>query len=951
MTELFRFIQQAFVVPGDEATIDVTSQSAFQVDLRDLILGPPPAEYDRVRAFALNFLDPRPQSNGFAVGGLGRMRKYLALREKLLAIGDPVTALKVNEAVKSVFGVVDARTLAASEEYEDERNASSDIPLAVKITTRFDLADGPSVTSMRQVIGFIDDFVAGRAEPLSARRIRSLLDRPLHVPQLYMPPKVTSPGERTEPTGGSPSPRELLVAEGQIYRQAYDTLMATRPSRFTVSASAAPEARQTPAPGRAEAAPSAIGLAPEVLADLDPVVQERLREQLGDPGAASLTDIVDVVKRRWLEVARETESREPARLRTFRLGMNIFAVQDNPAAEDEQPVPDFSHAITRPVGIGDLQVVRQELIGYVPAEISHIENVLPGELMSRTTTREETTELTITDETETTQTDERDTQSTERNELSSEAQKEAGEQSSATSDQTSTSSYGRLVENSKTNYARSVTDRAVNKLTRTVRQQRVQREKKVYTEKALHQFDNSNGLRQIRGIYQWVDKKYKTKVFNYGKRLLYDVVLPEPASFLIESLKSAAQPENYQLTRPLEPPLLPTDLDAGNYAFWAAKYGVSGAVTPPPEEFKTVVAHTDLGKVTEKKDAYGEERYYQYFGHFTLQVPADYAAVGGYVQRVNIQVAKDHEPTENRELEFFVGEETFLRFTYTPEPGGIEFLNKSFVLKEQTGDIPVTVRTFPYAMQAAFAVGLVCRRTDHAYAQWQLKTHAQIVAGYERLRTEFLDQLTRYQQAVRVQLASAHNFAHDSTMERQELKKAFIHLLMSEHFGQVYYPTPVPGQFPPDPRYIKQWGAVVAFFERAFEWEHLMFVYYPYFWGRKAKWGELVSIQDLDPNFEAFLKAGAARVVIPVRPGFEAALAHFHETGDVWMGEEIPDMFSDNYVTIIAEIKARNAEPDEEVCVAEWEVRLPTTLVMLKEEAELPEFRVTPCLPAGADHE
>ena len=28
------------------------------------------------------------------------------------------------------------------------------------------------------------------------------------------------------------------------------------------------------------------------------------------------------------------------------------------------PEPDFSYAITRPVGIGNLQVVRQELIGY-----------------------------------------------------------------------------------------------------------------------------------------------------------------------------------------------------------------------------------------------------------------------------------------------------------------------------------------------------------------------------------------------------------------------------------------------------------------------------------------------------------------------------------------------------------------------------------------------------------
>jgi len=89
------------------------------------------------------------------------------------------------------------------------------------------------------------------------------------------------------------------------------------------------------------------------------------------------------------------------------------------------------------------------------------------------------------------------------------------------------------------------------------------------------------------------------------------------------------------------------------------------------------------------------------------------------------------------------------------------------------------------------------------------------------------------------------------------------------------------------------------------------------------------------------MQAGAARVVIPVRPGFEAALAHYHETGDIWMGEEMPDMFGDQYVSIIEEIKARNYEPADEICVAEWDVRLPTTLVMLKDDATLPEWEST----------
>jgi hypothetical protein len=61
--------------------------------------------------------------------------------------------------------------------------------------------------------------------------------------------------------------------------------------------------------------------------------------------------------------------------------------------------------------------------------------------------------------------EERDQQSTSRNELSTEAQKEATQQTTSVKDQTTTTDYGKLVENSKTNYARSVTDRAVNTLT------------------------------------------------------------------------------------------------------------------------------------------------------------------------------------------------------------------------------------------------------------------------------------------------------------------------------------------------------------------------------------------------------------------------------------------------------------------------------------------------------
>lgn len=590
-------------------------------------------------------------------------------------------------------------------------------------------------------------------------------------------------------------------------------------------------------------------------------------------------------------------------------------------------------AITRPIGIGDLQVVRQELIGYEARDISHIENVLEGELLRRSTRREEVNELTITQETDTTQVEERDQQSTSRNELSTEAQKEAGQQTVSVKDQTTSTDYGKLVENSKTNYARSVTDRAVNTLTQMVKLQRVQREKKTFTEEAVHELDNRKRAKKVRGIYQWVDKKYKARILNYGKRLLYDVVVPEPAAFLIDSLKKAVQPESFQLTKPVDPGISPSDLDTTNYVYFANQYGVTGSVTPSPAEFVQTVAQVDSQDVQKTITAFGGTVSGVHFAAFKIRVPDNYKAVSGYIQRTGSKWINSSPP---KEIKFFVGEYYLLRFGPSSD---IQTANHSFTMNNETGDIPVTVNTFENVIQFNFAIGINCQMTDKAYEQWQLKTHATIMQGYQRQLATYEDKLAQYRSALRGQMALAQNFAHDPSIEQEELKKAFISLLLGEHFSQAYVPTPNPEAFPPNPTYVKNWGAMVAFFERAFEWENMMYTYYPYFWGRLAKWGELILIQDTDPQFEAFLKAGAARIVIPVRPGFEAALAHYQETGDIWMGEEIPDMFSDYYVSIIEEIKARNAAPGEEVLVSEWDVKLPTTLVMLKEDEKLPEWK------------
>lgn len=89
----------------------------------------------------------------------------------------------------------------------------------------------------------------------------------------------------------------------------------------------------------------------------------------------------------------------------------------------------------------------------------------------------------------------------------------------------------------------------------------------------------------------------------------------------------------------------------------------------------------------------------------------------------------------------------------------------------------------------------------------------------------------------------------------------------------------------------------------------------------------------------SFLRAGAARVVVPVRPGFEQAMALYLATGIIWNGSHVPQIGDPLYVSIIQELQEQqDAKPGGVPEGEPWEVRLPTTLVILQKDAMLPDF-------------
>jgi hypothetical protein len=143
---------------------------------------------------------------------------------------------------------------------------------------------------------------------------------------------------------------------------------------------------------------------------------------------------------------------------------------------------------------------------------------------------------------------------------------------------------------------------------------------------------------------------------------------------------------------------------------------------------------------------------------------------------------------------------------------------------------------------------------------------------------------------------------------------------------------------------------LIRFMEEAFEWDQMQYIFYPYYWNTKQKWFELALLEDPDPLFTQFLRAGAARVVVPVQPGFEEAFVYFLQTGQPWDGGSVPQVYDPLYLSIATEIAQADQEPVVDTLVGTtWTMRLPTTLTMLRSTTpSIAPYSATAAYPLGS---
>jgi hypothetical protein len=593
-------------------------------------------------------------------------------------------------------------------------------------------------------------------------------------------------------------------------------------------------------------------------------------------------------------------------------------------------------------GIGDLLIVKQKLIAYELADFAHVENVLAGESREREHRRLNLREEITVFETETEKEKERSLQSTERNEMQSEAEKTVKQQLNLDAGLQVSGSYGPTVsftaslnagfstqseesQRKATAYSREVTEKTSERLRERVREERRRRTVEEIEEINKHSINNANPANgHIRGVYRWLNKVYDAQVYNYGQRMMYEFVIPEPAAYFLYTMVDNP-PKETTLIMPEPPlygssPLMPTNLGRDNYQEYVSLYHVANAPAPPSEF--TVISFFD------KQD--GKEP--NNFGRSSkLAIPDGYEAYAAMVSSY-----KTFIKGKEKGLKIMVGGVDIEKDDYW----GSEYfdLNETY-----RGEIAISVGCFQLT-SFVVSVDVFCGITDEAFTKWQHKMYDAIVQAYHIQKSEYDEKIRAAEIQKGIQILGQNPLENRRT-EREELKKWVIMMLnnspyLSMNGFDIFSDEP----FLNVERSCQQ-GSFIRFFENAFEWNNMTYVFYPYFWGRKAKWSNALYLKDPDPDFAAFLKAGAARVQVPVRPGFEKAIAHFCQFGEIWEGNDIPLRGDNLYVPIINEITENLGKIEGGVPYPEgsksWEVIVPTSLVVVQDLSEIPGIKDT----------
>lgn len=414
---------------------------------------------------------------------------------------------------------------------------------------------------------------------------------------------------------------------------------------------------------------------------------------------------------------------------------------------------------------------------------------------------------------------------------------------------------------------------------------------------------NPSDTNPIRIDYFSLMRKWRVRLYRYGLRMTYDIVVPEPAAAM-----RGAYRDLEALQKQLGPFVFP--ISHGDITADVRLSDPAPPVTVPPTprlpHFK-VLADLYDAQVSEPPQPVIHQTY-----KIDDQVPGD--ARGSATLTINGQAGYQIQSiTINGRMTSLAGDDNFGQFTV--EGSNISFNEKwafkefsSFLLLNASGqgnfmggfNVPQQVlMTFDKVTTASLELTVTLVPSDLAVEQWKDDVWGAL---YNAAQTQYYST----QQDIATKIAALQDKLDNVdtlTLRREEgdeIMKSVLRFLLGVDFA--FMPQQVIDAFTAagvDTKHgigfdgntlnfdasvwatVRQHEDVIRFVNDAIEWENVVSFLYSYFWDVPDSWPFIREIKHPDANRQAFLRAGSARVVLTVRKGWEEKWVQFVETGSI----------------------------------------------------------------------
>jgi hypothetical protein len=395
-----------------------------------------------------------------------------------------------------------------------------------------------------------------------------------------------------------------------------------------------------------------------------------------------------------------------------------------------------------------------------------------------------------------------------------------------------------------------------------------------------HLIENKHDDKSMRIDYFKRVRKWQSDLYRYGVRLTYDVVLPDPGVRL-RAREIELQTIADSLATEFSLALTASQVSIFNWESLADQYGVS--LPPPPDQVRHVEAAQTVMFSTPDDVVTGSDgvKYTSHHRVLTLNVatPANYQ-----LDNLNVYTsvqAWPGVPGYPGWISAYAGQSVQVA---NADSGGYCTIDWNLNSSQVPGDGQNTVF---FRMQVAQS-GLIKLTgtfvpTESYMEAWRTSCWTIIrdaaSARWAQHRTYLRDRQTALQKQI-----AADDPVRLRRLEREAIMFSVLDWLFPgfEDASSVLASLPSPGSLDPGTwQQVMQYGEYIKFIQTAIDWDNVMVFLYPYFWDTAVHASEKLFLDHPDAIHREFLRAGAARVILAIQPGFEGDVVSLLDLGQL----------------------------------------------------------------------